>query len=132
MEIVKILIGDNNKTERLLIQSALQEFRGVKVEVTDNGRELLKAINETTRVVVLEFSMPGYQGVDLVKKIRQKNDDVFIIILTAETNAEIITELQGLRIFSYIIKSNSALNYLKWIVEKTISILTTNSSKKHV
>ncbi|MFW6218966.1 MAG: response regulator [Bacteroidota bacterium] len=128
MKSTRILICDNNKTEGLLMKSTIQRISHTEVVLYDSGEVLIEKLESVLQVIILEFDMPGYQGLDLVRAIRGKSEDALIVIVTSETDPSVITELQAMRIFNYIIKSESTLEYLQWVIQKSLEII--NPGKK--
>ncbi len=110
------------------MKSTIQRISHTEVVLYDSGEVLIEKLESVLQVIILEFDMPGYQGLDLVRAIRGKSEDALIVIVTSETDPSVITELQAMRIFNYIIKSESTLEYLQWVIQKSLEII--NPGKK--
>ena len=70
-------------------------FHGYEVEAGADGREgLRKALSGTFDLILLDLMLPGIDGFEICNRIRAKDPDQPIIMLTAKTSDEDI--IQGL------------------------------------
>ena len=78
----KILICDDEEPIRLLLTEALQDRYDVE-EVTD-GRDALKRITlEKFDLLITDIKMPGTHGLEVIERIRERENDIPIIICSA-------------------------------------------------
>lgn len=78
-----ILVVDDNEAIRLLYEEELTEA-GYRVILAKDGEEALEKIQETPPdLITLDVKMPGMDGIDLLRKIREVYRDLPIIISTA-------------------------------------------------
>jgi two-component system, cell cycle response regulator DivK len=79
----KVLIADDEPDLRVMLGDFLQAS-GFQTLVACNGLEALqKALQESPDLLVLDLSMPGMNGWDVAKAIRQKQSRLPIIAFTA-------------------------------------------------
>jgi DNA-binding NtrC family response regulator len=79
----KILIVDDEPSNRKILQQELIH-RGYAVETANDGSEALKKV-ETTRpdLIILDYTMPGLSGLDVLKELRKREDDTPVVMITA-------------------------------------------------
>lgn len=79
----KILVVDDEENIRELYRDELTE-EGYQVELAANGLEALSKL-ETFRpdLVTLDVKMPGIDGIEVLRRIREKNTSLPVILLTA-------------------------------------------------
>lgn len=76
-----------------------------EVYIARNGKEALDIIRkEKISIIISDLRMPEMNGVEMIKKIREKEYDIPIIVLTALADFKLAQELIPLRIESYILK----------------------------
>jgi len=87
---MKILIAEDENISRSLLKRTLEKW-GDEVTATENGDKALEAFrNNNFSIVITDWMMPGMDGIELVKQIRQQKrpDYVYVIMLTAKTDKE--------------------------------------------
>ena len=97
----KILIADDEKYIRLLLEQALEEItdQGVELLFAVNGQEALDMIRkEKPELVFLDLMMPKLTGIEVCDAVKNKLDirDSYIVMLTAKCQAGDMQ--QGLKI----------------------------------
>ena len=86
----KILIIDDDQEDRMLMQKAVRKA-GLDVEIhtAENGEQGLQMIDglKPELVVILDTVMPGLNGFQTCKKIKELNENVKVIICTGAVDA---------------------------------------------
>lgn len=103
----KILIVDDMKGIRIWLQKSLNILGYTDLKEASNGEEALELLKqEKFDLVFLDIVMPKRDGIALLKKLKADGhfNSLPIIILSAETDGQLITEVIGLGISQYIIK----------------------------
>lgn len=78
-----ILVVDDEEAIRLLFQEELTEA-GYRVLVAKDGPEALAQLDrERPDCITLDIKMPGMDGIDLLRQIREHHRDLPIIICSA-------------------------------------------------
>ena len=90
-----VLIVDDQKEVSRLLRSALETIeQGLKVSEAPSGEE---AILESTRtkvdLLIADFRLPGITGVELMKKIRVRNPEVKVILVTGVSEPKMLKEV---------------------------------------
>ena len=79
----KILVVDDEENIRLLYKEELEE-EGFLVELARNGEEALeKLLLFRPDLITLDIKMPGMGGLEVLKRIREKERDLPIILCSA-------------------------------------------------
>lgn len=87
----KILIAEDDPVSRRLLEVFLSRW-GYQVVVAASGTEALDILDRTDapRLAVLDWMMPGLEGVQVCRKIRERKDRpyIYILLLSARTQKE--------------------------------------------
>jgi phosphoserine phosphatase RsbU/P len=95
---MRVLIAEDDATSRCLLESTLKHW-GYDVVVTENGNEAWLCIQQqdSPRLALLDWNMPGIDGAEICRRVRQDISLLtrHIILLTGRESKEDI--LEGLR-----------------------------------
>jgi diguanylate cyclase (GGDEF)-like protein len=84
----KILVVDDDPQSRLIVSKALQ-YEGYQVEQADSGESALKKMQEgDPHLVLLDVSMPGLNGLDTLKLLRDRNRYVSCLFVSGKSDTE--------------------------------------------
>jgi two-component system, OmpR family, response regulator MprA len=86
---MKVLVVDDERAVRDSLRRAL-ELEGYEVELTGDGADALHRLeaNGQPDAVVLDVLMPGVDGLEVCRRIRQRGNGVPVLMLTARTEVE--------------------------------------------
>jgi len=104
MSAVHLLLVDDE--ERFLTTTkALLDKREIETTTATNGMDALKFMDEKhIDVVILDVKMPGMDGVEVLRKMKQKYPLVEVIMLTGHASVESAVEGLKLGAFDYLMK----------------------------
>ncbi len=106
MKIIKIALVDDHKLFRKGLMSILQQIEDFEVLFDAvNGREFLDHPNlNDVEVVLLDIQMPELDGIATTKLLREKNDQIKIIILSMHDEDQFILHLMEIGANGYLLK----------------------------
>lgn len=118
MENKHLLIVDDEEGIRLLYQEEFEE-EGYTVSVARNGDEALEKFNQTPPdLVILDINMPGMNGIEVLRRMKEINPDLPVILSSAYQ--EYKQDLGTWASEDYIVKSAN-MDELKNAVKKHLS-----------
>lgn len=115
----RILLIDDEEASRQAL-SMLLERMGYTVTGAGTGEEALKLHTAGSfEIVITDLRLPGINGIDLLKKVKQRDAATEVIVITG--NASVETAVQAMKegAFDYIIKPVN-IDELKIIIEKAM------------
>ena len=78
-----VLVADDDRAVREALERALQ-LNGFDVALAADGNEALAATTERTPdALILDVMMPGYDGLDVTRRLRREGNRTPILLLTA-------------------------------------------------
>jgi len=85
----KILIVDDEEDIREVLEISLSDL-GYEVYTAENGEEALRIIEEVTPPIVLtDIRMPIMDGIELLRKIKQENSEIEVIMITGHGDMDL-------------------------------------------
>lgn len=119
----KIFFLEDNRTQILVLKLAFSGFENVDVSYFSTGNELLEAIGEQPDIAIIDLMLPDIDGLDLIKIVKEKSPDTKIVVISAQEDVNIIAAAQREKVFNYVVKSESALPYLRQVIEDLITVI---------
>ena len=94
----KVLVVDDSKLARMVMASSFRRLRPdwELVEAT-GGDQALSAVGAGVDIALVDFNMPGIDGLELVAKIREKHPTMPIALVSANLQDEIISQARELK-----------------------------------
>ncbi|MBI4431811.1 MAG: response regulator [Candidatus Omnitrophica bacterium] len=118
----KIMVVDDELEICAFLRSFFEE-RLYEVVTATSGEEALRKIEkERPQVVLLDIKMPGKDGIDVLRELKQKFPKVKVIMVTAVETSDKIEQAIKLGADNYITKPLS-LEYLEMDVKDKITKL---------
>jgi CheY-like chemotaxis protein len=104
MEKKPILVVDDEKNIRLTMSQSLEPL-GMKVQTAVNGEEALQKLREIGfGLVFLDLKMPGMDGMDVLRLIKNDWPSIRVIIITAHGTIESAVEAMKLGAVDFVRK----------------------------
>ena len=129
----KVLLVDDEEVFLKTLAERL-EMRGMKVTTVTRGEDAVVTVdNQCFDLVVLDLSMPGIDGLETLKRIKAKQPDAEIIILTGEGSIRSSIEAMKLGAEDFLQKPVNITELVDKISEakdKRMHILQTKSVKE--
>ncbi|MBN1688226.1 MAG: response regulator [Candidatus Omnitrophica bacterium] len=111
----RILIVDDEEEIRGFLKGFFED-NGYKVFVAKDGEEaLVRVQNEKLQVILLDITMPGMDGLRTLKKIRDINSNIGVVMATSVQDEDVIREATSLGAYGYVLKPFD-LQYLEMVV----------------
>lgn len=123
-EKVKVFLIEDNRTEIMILKLALSGWPELDTEFFANGSDMLKSLQKTRPdIAIVDLLLPDINGLDLIRKIKQQYPDLFIIVVSAQDDMQVVVETQKEGVFNYIVKSESCLLYLRQTIGHALALL---------
>jgi two-component system, NtrC family, response regulator AtoC len=113
-----ILVVDDEALIRWSLTERLKS-EGYQVLEADTGASALEKVHEGVDLVLLDYKLPDTDGVSVLRKIKQHNQDILVILLTAYASVETAVEAMKLGAYHFANKPFN-LDEVAAIVERAL------------
>ena len=99
-----ILIADDEQSQRLILSGYLKQ-KGYNIFEANSGLEALKITDSNLIDIVLsDFRMPDMNGIELLVKLKEKNPEIAVVLITAFGTIENAVKAMKEGAFDYLTK----------------------------
>jgi DNA-binding NarL/FixJ family response regulator len=122
----RVLIVDDQREVSRLLKSALETIeQGLLVAEAPSGEEaMLEASRTKVDLLVADFRLPGITGVELMKKMKARNPDMKVILITGVTDPRAREEISRAGADGHFTKPVPMADFLD-AVERTLGLVRT-------
>ncbi len=114
----KVLIVDDDKQIRNFLNDVLRTS-GYEVECASNGKEAFKLLQyKKFDLLITDNKMPKMDGLELIKKIRKRNMDIKVIVISGEEIEKSFTEFGISEFFRKPLRYKNLLKSLKRLAQE--------------
>ena len=104
MENIQVMLVDD-EVEFLNTLTKRLRKRGVDIKGVESGEKALEALKEGHYdVIILDVRMPGMDGIEVLRKIKDGYPLTEVIMLTGHANVEVAVQGMELGAFDYLMK----------------------------
>lgn len=123
---LEILIVDDSNLAQKRVKSMLEDIP-IDLKIVDtasDGQEGIRAyIKSRPNLIITDLEMPNMDGHEFIKKIKQLNSDIPIIVISAIINEQIKQSLMK-NSYLFVLQKPIDAKLLKILLEKLINKLT--------
>jgi len=100
-----IFIVEDDTWYRNFLSYAVGLNPDYKVESFEDAKSCLANLHKKPDLITIDYSLPGMNGAELLKKIREIDDQIQVIVISGQEDIGTAVELLKLGVFDYIIKN---------------------------
>lgn len=103
----KILLVEDNQSDAILIGERFRDV-GFDVEVVMDGEQALRKLfplSTDYKLVLLDLKLPGIDGLAVLRRIRNVDEDFPVVIITGATDSDLLQKAAKLGYFGLLDKN---------------------------
>jgi len=125
VEILKnmtFFIVDDDLFYQRILEQQLKNMGIQHIEIFTNGIDCLYKIHQNPDVVFLDYNMDSFTGSDVLDKIKRFNPDIYVVIISGQTDIQPVADTLKLGAFDYIQKGKFEVIKIKEVLHRIIEI----------
>ena len=120
-----IFFIDDDKMILNLLEYTFQSREGYQVKTFFSGEEGIKHLDLNPDIIVLDYffnkiGSNAMTGLETLKKIQELRDDIPVIMLTSEKDAELVTQFENHGALKYVCKDDYFIDTLMETIDKEL------------
>ena len=118
-----IFIVDDDEAFTVLVKRELFKADYKNTETFSTGSDCLKHLSKNPDIIFLDYTLePEMNGLEVLKKIKDTNKGIYVIMLTAAEKIELAIDSLRIGAYDYVIKNENAfikiINRIKKIIKE--------------
>jgi two-component system, NtrC family, response regulator AtoC len=103
---IKIFVVEDNEWYNRLLVHNLGLNPDYEAISFLNGKDCLMNLSENPDIITLDYRLPDMTGFEVLRKVKQMNEDIEVILISEQDEIEVVVELLKHGAYDYIVKSN--------------------------
>ena len=99
-----VFIVDDEQSISKLLSYWVKDKWKYEVEIFSNGEDALKKLNMRPDIILLDIMLPGLNGIETLKQVKKYDENLPVIILSAQGSIEVAVEALRFGAFDYFQK----------------------------
>ncbi|MDA3929178.1 MAG: sigma-54 dependent transcriptional regulator [Prolixibacteraceae bacterium] len=126
----KIFVVDDNALFLRVLQKTLAVNEEYNVIPISSGKECINRLNEKPDIVSLDYTLPDYNGKEILEKIKELTPETQVIIVSGQNDINTAIELLKIGAYDYIVKSVDTREKISIAIKKIIERLELTKENK--
>ena len=101
----KIFVVEDDEWYNRLLVHTLSLNPDYEIQSFTNGKDCLANLHQQPDVITLDYRLPDMKGLEVLKQIKEINEDIQIILISEQDDIEVVVTLLQSGAFDYIVKS---------------------------
>jgi two-component system response regulator AtoC len=102
----KIFVVEDSEWYNRLLVHTLSLNPDFEIKSFFNGKDFLNSLFESPDIVTLDYRLPDFTGLELLKRIREENNEVQVILISEQEDINTVVSLLKMGAYDYISKSD--------------------------
>lgn len=114
----RIFLVDDDPFCLSLYQQHLSNLGYQQVSVFNNGSDCLNSLVSEPDIIFLDHRMETMNGLEVLKKIKRVNPDIYVVILSSQDNISTAVSSLKYGAFDYIVKGDEEFENISKVLNK--------------
>jgi signal transduction histidine kinase len=131
---ISILLIEDDEGTAFLTKEALEK-QECEVQIASTGTQGLKKLaSGDFKVALLDHNLPDMKSTEFLEKLKQKNVDIPVILVTGGGNENVAVEAMKRGAYDYIVKATDLSHFqiLPLVIERSIQRYESNKEKERL
>jgi len=102
----KIFVVEDSEWYNRLLVHTLSLNPDYEIKSFFNGKDFLNSLFESPDIVTLDYRLPDFTGLEILKRLREENSDAQVILISEQEDIDTVVTLLKMGAYDYISKSD--------------------------
>jgi Response regulator containing CheY-like receiver, AAA-type ATPase, and DNA-binding domains len=130
-----LFLVDDEPIQNEMLKDFLSERFLYNIKIFDNGEDALQNMSLNPEIIVLDYHLSAHKrdamnGVEVLKKIKEKYPDTQVIMLSGQDKIEVATDSIKFGAYDYVVKGETAFSRMENILNNVSELHRTQTINK--
>lgn len=125
-----LLCVEDNRTTQFIYRSVFEDLVKEIIFAKDGKEGYEKFFNNNIDLIISDYDMPLLNGIEMIRKIRQENEEIPIILVSAIQDVDVIVQALQLNVNNFLKKPIVTTEVMQAIVNVTKLLIANNYLKE--
>ncbi|PIF05509.1 MAG: hypothetical protein CSA36_06285 [Draconibacterium sp.] len=125
-----IFLIEDSVVYKDLIEGHLHAKNYLNTKTYKHADECLKDLSLKPDLIILDYSIDGMSGLELMRKVRKTDPKIEFIFLSGQNNVEVAVKIMKLGAADYVVKNDKAPERLVKAIAQTMAISKSRRLRK--
>ncbi|HTA83958.1 MAG TPA: response regulator [Bacteroidia bacterium] len=126
----RVFIVEDNDMHSLMMDYFLSKDSTTHIKRFNSGEECIQNLNLNPDVVILDYGLPGINGMQTLNAIREYDPKIPVIIITGNMDRNIARKFLDAGVYDYIQKQEDAFEEVSKVADKILNIMSDKEEDK--
>lgn len=102
---LKIFVVEDDEWYNRLLVYNLSLNPDYEIQSFTEGKSCLENLHQKPDVITLDYRLPDMKGLDVLKQVKETNDEIQVILISEQEDIEVVVDLLKHGAYDYIVKS---------------------------
>jgi DNA-binding NtrC family response regulator len=113
----KIFVVEDDKIFAKRLHFHLSQNTDYSVFEFYTGKSLIRSLDQNPDIITLDYYLPDMQGDEILKKIKSKNENTPVLIISGQQDVHTAVELLKNGAYDYFVKSDDLVDRLRKVID---------------
>jgi len=114
----KIFIVDDDPFCQGIYAQWINNLGYTDIHCYDSGQDCLNDLSKDPEIIFVDYNMQPLNGLETLKKIKRVNPDIFLVLISAQSEMQVAINSLKYGAFDYIIKDQNELEKIRQVIHK--------------
>ncbi|MGP8215499.1 MAG: response regulator [Bacteroidia bacterium] len=125
----KVFIVEDDEMHSLMMDYMISKESMAHIKKFSSGEECIKNLNLKPDIVILDYGLPGINGMQTFLAIKKYNPDIPVIVITGNKDKQIALKFMIAGVYDYIQKDEGAFEQLSKVINSILVIMAQKEAK---
>ncbi len=115
-----VFIVEDNEMYSFMLDYILSDDYALRTVRFENGEECIRSLHLNPDMIILDFALPGINGLETYRRIKLIKPEIPVIILTGHYDRETARIFNKEGVLQYMLKEEGSVQNVRFLIEKVI------------